>query len=84
MVESLLRMAKVTDRELRIEQVDLSQLAQRIATEIASQDPERTVRFEIRERMVLEADAVLLESVLQNLLSKPGSSRVRGPTLGSP
>lgn len=69
MVESLLRMARSTDRKLRIEQVDLSALARRIAAEISGQDPEREVRFDIQEAMVVEADAAMLESVLQNLLS---------------
>ncbi|MCX7800724.1 MAG: ATP-binding protein [Fimbriimonadales bacterium] len=69
MVESLLRMARSTDRQLRIEPVDLAVQARRIAGEIAAQEPGRSVDFEIQDRMVVEADAAMLESVLQNLLS---------------
>ncbi|MFN3682602.1 MAG: sensor histidine kinase [Fimbriimonadaceae bacterium] len=69
LVESLMRMARVTDRRMEIAEVDVSSLARQIGEEIRSQEPSRSVRLEIQEGMVVQADRTLLASALQNLMS---------------
>lgn len=69
MVESLMRMARATDRRMEIAEVDVTALARQIAEEIFAQSPERAVRLDVQEGMVVQADPTLLASALQNLLS---------------
>ena len=69
MVESLMRMARATDRRMEIAEVDVTALARQIAEEIFAQSPERAVRLDVLEGMVVQADPTLLASALQNLLS---------------
>lgn len=69
LVESLMRMARVTDRRMEIAEVDVTALALQIGQEVIAQDPERAVRLDVQEGMVVHADRTLLASALQNLLS---------------
>ena len=80
MIEDLLRLAKVTSRELRRVPVNLSALAREIVTQLQERDPTRVVDVRIAEGLVVDGDPGLLRTMLENLLGnawKYSSRRAR-------
>ncbi|MBI3471807.1 MAG: PAS domain S-box protein, partial [Candidatus Solibacter usitatus] len=68
LIDDLLHLSRVTRKELRMEAVDLSGLAQRIALELREREPGRTVEMVIDEQVKGLGDSHLLTAVLENLL----------------
>ena len=68
LIDDLLSLARVTRREMKQEQVDLSKVAGEIFEELRAQEPQRQVEFEIEERAIVRGDAGLLKIALANLL----------------
>jgi signal transduction histidine kinase len=68
LIEDLLRLAKVTRGELRKLPVNLSALAQDIATQLQERDPARVVDVQIGENLMVDGDPGLLRTALENLL----------------
>ena len=68
LIDDLLKLSRLTRGELWRETVNLSALAQEIATELHRAQPERQVEFVITEGVVAHGDADLLRVVLENLL----------------
>lgn len=68
LIDALLLLSRLSRAEMRLEAVDLSALAQHIATDLQRGDNERQVEFSIKPELVVEGDARLLRVVLENLL----------------
>ncbi|MEH1942110.1 MAG: CHASE3 domain-containing protein [Nostoc sp.] len=68
LIDDLLNLSRLTRSEMRWEEVDLSALAEAIATELQKTEPERQVEFAIAPGLVTNGDAHLLRIVLENLL----------------
>ena len=69
LIDDLLRLSRVTRSEMSINQVDLSQIVQRIFTELLSEQPDRKIEIDIEPKVIALGDSNLLEIVLTNLLS---------------
>jgi signal transduction histidine kinase len=68
LIDELLGLARVTRAELKIQDVDLSAIAEEIASALSKAQPERRVRWEIEQGIVVRGDRELLAIALQNLL----------------
>jgi PAS domain S-box-containing protein len=68
LIDALLSLSRVTRAELLRGRVDLSALAQAVATELCRQEPQRQVDFVIADNLEAEGDARLLQVMLENLL----------------
>ena len=68
LIDDLLNLSRVTRAQMRMGSVDLSALAEDIATELRKSDPSRRVEFAIAPALVVHADPGLLGVVLENLL----------------
>lgn len=68
LVDGLLDLARLTQKEMRHERVDLTALATAIAAELRASAPARTVRFDIQSGITVAGDPSLLQAALQNLL----------------
>ena len=68
LIDELLGLSKVTRTELVVREVDLSTLSREIAEGLEQQHPDRAVRWEIEQGLVVQADKSLMQIVLQNLL----------------
>ena len=68
LIESLLMLAKVTQRELNHQRVDLSALAGAIVQRLRSTNPERSVDIVVQENLIDHGDSRLLGVVLENLI----------------
>ena len=69
LIDDLIKLSQITRVELLIKEVDLSELATAIASELRARDPQRQVEVIIEAGLRVRGDARLLHSVLENLLS---------------
>jgi signal transduction histidine kinase len=69
LIDDLLSLSRVTRREMELEDVDISDLARRVAQRLREAEPERAVAVTIAEGLHVRADAGLLEVALENLLN---------------
>ena len=69
MVDGILRLARTSRTEIRRTRVDMNALAKTVALELEQLNPGRQVEFVVAPELVVNADADLLRSALENLLS---------------
>jgi PAS domain S-box-containing protein len=67
-IDALLELSRVIRSELQLEQVNLSEMAQKIAIGLQERQPERQVEFIITPGLIINGDARLLKLVLENLI----------------
>ena len=68
LIDDLLKLSKVGRAELQRKQVDLSDLARKVAAELQRATPGRRVKVLIADGVIADADHRLLQVVLENLL----------------
>lgn len=68
LIDALLALSRVARSELRIEDVDLSDLADRIASALRDRDPDRPVELIVEPGVRARGDERLLRVALENLL----------------
>jgi signal transduction histidine kinase len=68
-IDGLLRLSQASHVELNLQEVDLTQLIQEVASEIGNAFPSRQVTLVVQPQMRLRADRALLRAVLVNLLT---------------
>jgi signal transduction histidine kinase len=68
LIDELLGLSRVTRYELAVRAVDLSAIAREIAASLAQQQPHRSVRWEIEDEIIVQADKSLAQIAMQNLL----------------
>lgn len=69
LIDGLLTLSRSTRGQLQRLPVDMTTMAQRILLELAANEPDRQVHWEVEPNMVLRGDAAMLEVVLSNLLA---------------
>jgi PAS domain S-box-containing protein len=69
LIDDLLQLSRVSRGEMKLDQVDITALANRIADRLRDAQPERSIEFAIEPGLVAFGDARLLEIALTNLLS---------------
>jgi PAS domain S-box-containing protein len=79
LIDGLLEISRAGRSGLHPVRLDLSALAQEIATEIQETQPGRPVRWEIETGLQANADAVLMRTVLTNLLQNAWKFSARTP-----
>ncbi len=68
LIDDLLDLSRITRSEMHREQVDLSQLAGTISSELRGAQPDRNVEFAIASGLQVKGDLRLIRIALQNLL----------------
>ncbi len=68
LIDDLLNLSGVSRGEMRLEKVNLSELAKSIAAELQGAEPERVLEMVIAEGMVATGDGGLLKAALENLI----------------
>ncbi|MBI4516015.1 MAG: PAS domain S-box protein [Deltaproteobacteria bacterium] len=69
LIEDMLTLSRAGSAPMHAQAVDLSALAERLASQLCQSQPERRVEFVIQPGMVAQGDPRLLEIVLDNLLN---------------
>ncbi len=83
LIDDLLSLSKLTRSEITIQQVDLSEIAQQISTELSSNDPSRQVQINVMPNLIADADPKLIRLALMNLFNNAWkfTSRVENPEI---
>ncbi|GAB4522960.1 MAG: hypothetical protein OHK0046_36240 [Anaerolineae bacterium] len=68
LIDDLLGLSRITRRDLKLEPVNLSDLAQTILDELRYAEPHRQVVFEVSDTCTVDCDRGLMLILLQNLL----------------
>jgi PAS domain S-box-containing protein len=68
LIEGFLKLSRCNKDDMKLEEVDLSGLAQSVVDELRSNDPEREIRVTITPGMTALGDTGLLYAVLENLI----------------
>jgi signal transduction histidine kinase len=68
LIDELLGLSRVTRTELVARDVDLSALANEVASGLSQQHPERQVHWQIEDGLTIHADRSLMQIAMQNLL----------------
>lgn len=68
LITTLLEFSRLGKVQLQRQRIDLSSMAQGIALELAVREPDRRVRFDIADKIEIEADPALMQVLLENLL----------------
>jgi PAS domain S-box-containing protein len=68
LIDALLKLSRMTRREIRRERVDLSLMAENIAQVLRISQPDRQAEFVIADGLSVDGDAWLLRIALENLL----------------
>ena len=69
LIDGMLQMSRLTRMEVERGEVDLSSIARNIAESLRQSNPERPVKFDIREGVHTVGDERLLRAVLENLMA---------------
>jgi len=68
LMSDLYRLAQVSRSELHRQRIDLSEIAESIASSLSQSDPERKVEFSIERGLTADGDPAMLRIVFENLL----------------
>jgi light-regulated signal transduction histidine kinase (bacteriophytochrome) len=68
LIDDLLHMSRVSEAQIRLQEVDLSADVKAICDQLRAGDPGRRVRVTVEDGVRVIADAVLIRTVLENLL----------------
>jgi light-regulated signal transduction histidine kinase (bacteriophytochrome) len=79
LIDDLLTLSRVTRAEAYHETVELSALAEMVATELQHQEPGRQVEFVIADGLSAKGDARLLRVVLENLIGNAWKFTAKNP-----
>jgi two-component system NtrC family sensor kinase len=69
LIDDMLGLAKVSRKEMALEDLDLSDMVRRIGEELAAREPGRKVRLDVQPDLRLKGDAGLVRILLENLLN---------------
>lgn len=79
LIDDLLNLSRVSRSVLQVTRVDLSRIASDVVQELASLEPDRTVKVTIHPEMQLFADPQLMRVVLANLVGNAWKFTSRQP-----
>ena len=68
LIEGLLALAQLSREQIKLEQVDLSNIARRIEQDCRAREPQRQAQLHIQDGLSAQGDARLLSAVFRNLL----------------
>ncbi len=69
LIDDLLSLSRVTRRKIKLERVDLTELAKSITKDLEKTEPAREAEFVVQEGIIANGDAHLLGIMLENLLN---------------
>jgi PAS domain S-box-containing protein len=79
LIDDILSLSRISRREMRREEVDLSALARRIADELQRAEPQRLAQVVVADGLLATGDAGLLKVALENLLGNAWKFTSREP-----
>lgn len=69
LIDDMLRLSRITRAELRLESLNLADIAYRISETLQNRDPERNIQIDIQDDLQTVGDAGLLQVAMENLMN---------------
>lgn len=69
LIDDLLKLSRISRKELEREKFDLGELAKKVFEELTELQPEQQVSFSVEKSLIIEADKGLVKAMLSNLIS---------------
>ncbi len=79
LIDGMLELGRLSQKDMALDEVDLSALAETILRELQSVEPQRTVKWSVTPGLRVRADRNLVYSLLQNLLGNAWKYTRRRP-----
>jgi PAS domain S-box-containing protein len=79
LIDDLLRLSRITRAELRLQPIQLNELAEEICARLEESDPERKMEFRIGRNLKASGDERLVQVALENLLNNAWKFTARTP-----
>lgn len=79
LIEDMIRLAQISNLEMRTTTVDLTALATGIGADLAAAEPQRQVRLTVASGLAVRGDPGLLRVLMQNLLANAWKYSSRSP-----
>jgi light-regulated signal transduction histidine kinase (bacteriophytochrome) len=68
LIDDLLKLSRLTQAEMQIDEVNLSQHAQQVIEHLRSNNPDRKITIDIEKNIIVKGDEKLLHILIQNLI----------------
>jgi len=78
-IDELLKLSRLSHRELHVERVDLSGLVEWIAADLKQSDPDRRVEFKIEKNVIVSGDPTLIQVMMRNLIENAWKFTAKKP-----
>ena len=69
LIDDLLMLARVTQADVSLTEVNLSEVAEKVVQNLREAEPERNVQVYVQKNLWVDADPVLLQVTIENLIS---------------
>jgi signal transduction histidine kinase len=69
LIDDILQLARITREELQTKPINLSMLVEHSRQQLASQEPERDIKWDIQQDVIVNADPRLMERAIDNLIN---------------
>jgi light-regulated signal transduction histidine kinase (bacteriophytochrome) len=79
LIDDLLRLSRLTRSDMKLESIDLSQIARQVSIELQKSQPARKIELIIAPQISVYGDAHLLQIVMENLLNNAWKFTVKQP-----
>ncbi|MBI2416929.1 MAG: PAS domain S-box protein [Ignavibacteriales bacterium] len=80
LIDDMLNLSRISRSELSIQQINLSEMVNEIASDLNETEPGRDVKFFIQEGIQARGDGRLLQAVLENLIGNAWKFTSKHPT----
>ena len=83
LIDDILALSRLSRKDMKIENIDLTKLANHIFEELKQQQPERKLKIKIKKNMKVNGDIILLRQLLENLFNNAWkfTQKTKNPTI---
>jgi PAS domain S-box-containing protein len=79
LIDDLLQISRVTRADLQKEEINLSKLASDILKGLQNEDPERPIKWQVENGLIINGDKTLISVLMQNLIGNAWKYTARCP-----
>ena len=79
LIDAMLKLSRISQAEMQVEKVNLSEMVREVLEEVSSSQPERKAQYKIASGVVAQGDRALLQILVRNLVENAWKFTARSP-----